>query len=91
MTEIFDHDRGDLVDLDGDGVRNCARHVIEAHHHLVRRDDSDDWVDIPARAVHVDSAGPAVELGPFSLSTPDARLLADSLRLLADLADGVQR
>ncbi|WP_353647958.1 hypothetical protein ABLG96_13880 [Nakamurella sp. A5-74] len=83
----FDDERGDRIDLTGDGVLDAGRRVIEGHWHVVQHDATGDWVNVPARAVQVDSAGPAVELGPFSLSTDDARLLAESLRLLADLAD----
>lgn len=85
---LFDDDRGDRIDLIGDGVCDAERRVLEQHWHTWRHDSSDEWVNVPTRAVQIDSAGPAVELGPFSLSAPDARLLADSLRMLADLAEG---
>lgn len=83
-----DYERGDRISLTGDGVLDADRHVLEQHVHVVADDESGEWVNLPARAVVIDCAGPGVELGRWSLSPDDARLLADSLRLLADLAEG---
>ncbi len=87
----FDDERGDRIDLTGDGVHDAERRVVEQHWHVVQHDQSDEWVNLPARAVYVDAAGPAIEIGPFSLDPDDARLLAESLRMLADLAEGIER
>lgn len=48
------------------------------------------FVALPLRAVLGDH-DPRVELGPLSLSPDDARLLAQSLSLLADSVDGSPR
>lgn len=87
MNLTFDSPRGDHVALTGDGVLDARRTVLEEHHHQLQHHDSDRWIDVPARAVIVDIAGPTVEVGPFDLSPDDARLLGESLRLLAELAD----
>lgn len=64
-----------------------TRLVLEEHRHVVREDETDEWVIVPVRGCVVDSHGPHIELGPFSLSPADARLLALSLTMLADMVD----
>lgn len=64
-----------------------TRLVIEEHRHVVREDETDEWVILPVRGCVVDSLGPHIELGPYSLAPADARLLALSLTMLADMAD----
>ena len=83
---IWDYPRGNVVDLDGQGGY-VQRHELETHWHEGREDETDEWIIVPARAVIIDSSGPAVEFGRFSFSPHEARTLADSLRILADLAD----
>jgi len=82
-----DLERSDCVDLTGMGDL-VNRHVLEEHWHLILDEGPDEFVNVPVRAVIVDAAGPAVELGPWTLSPDDARLLAISLSILADLAEG---
>lgn len=82
----WDFHRGDMIDLDGNGGY-VQRHELETHWHEGREDQTDEWISIPARAVIIDAAGPAVEFGRFSFSPHEARTLADSLQILADLAD----
>ena len=48
---------------------------------------TDEWAHVPVTAVHWDGLGQVVELGPWSLSVADARILALSLTTLADLID----
>lgn len=64
-----------------------GRHILEEHLHVVLHDQADTFATLPARAVR-QVTGPAVEVGPLSLSPDDARLLAASLTILADVADG---
>jgi hypothetical protein len=63
--------------------------VLEQHRHVVLHEATDEWVTLTASAVFTDDGitGPAVHLGDWSLSPNDARLLAQSLTILADLAD----
>ncbi|SDO19072.1 hypothetical protein SAMN04515671_0089 [Nakamurella panacisegetis] len=82
----WDYDRGDTIDLDGHGG-TVERIVLETHWHSGREDRTDGWVNFPVRAVCIDASGPSVELGQFSISPDQARVLADSLRILADVAD----
>ena len=84
---VLDEARGDLVDLTGDGVADARRTVLEQHWHTLRHDRTDEWVNLPVRAVTIDAAGPAVEIGPWSLCPRDTLLLADSLRMLAERAE----
>jgi hypothetical protein len=65
----------------------AARMVVERHIHLMRVDATDEWAYVPVTAVHWDGIGQVVEIGPWSLNPADARLLARSLVILADLVD----
>lgn len=87
---VLDYDRGPRVSLTGDGVLDAERHVLEQHWHTLLTDETDDYLNLPVRAVLIDPAGPAVEVGPWSVSPDEARLLAASLRILADTAEGVR-
>lgn len=82
-----DLERSECVDLTGNGDL-VTRQILETHWHSPLDEGPDEFVNLPVRAVIVDSAGPAVELGPWNLTPDDARLLAVSLKMLADLADG---
>lgn len=72
------------ADPDHPDEPGSRRHLLEAHHHAARHDASDEWVTVPVRAVMVDCLGPRVELGPWSFTEDEARLLGASLVLLAD-------
>jgi hypothetical protein len=85
---VVDYARGDLVDLGG---AIAGRYVLGRHEVVVRHDESDEWRTLPLRAVHVDAAGPAVEVGPYSISPREAREVAAMLRHLADVADGLNQ
>lgn len=84
---VLDYDRGQRVSLTGDGVLDAERHVLEQHWHTLRTDETDGYLNLPVRAVLIDAAGPAVEIGPWSVSPDEAQLLADSLRILAAIAN----
>jgi hypothetical protein len=64
-----------------------ARMVVERHIHMMRVDATDEWAHVPVTAVYWPGVDQVVELGPWSLSPADARLLAQSLVMLADLID----
>ncbi|MGI8417562.1 MAG: hypothetical protein ACR2P2_15455 [Nakamurella sp.] len=81
-----DLERSECVDLTGMGDL-VKRYLLEEHWHLILDEGTDEFVNLPARAIIVDAAGPSVELGPWSLSPDDARLLAASLSILADMAE----
>lgn len=70
-----------------DGSPDVARMVVERHIHQVRVDATDEWAYLPVTAVLWPGIGEVIELGPWSLSVQDARLLATSLQMLADLID----
>ncbi|CAN5120346.1 hypothetical protein BH11ACT1_BH11ACT1_19260 [soil metagenome] len=70
-----------------DGTADAERLVVERHLHQMRHDVTDDWAYVPVTAVLWPGVGEVVELGPWSLSVADARLLAYSLQMLADLVD----
>ncbi len=63
------------------------RLILEEHLVMVLLDQQDTFVVLPTRAIR-DDIDPRVEVGPLSLSPDDARLLAKSLVILADLVDG---
>lgn len=84
---LVDFDRGDYVSIMEDDPYPSARYELEQHLHVVREDRTDSWLTLPVRAVVVDGVGPAVEIGPYSVSPHEARMLADGLLVLADLAD----
>jgi hypothetical protein len=63
------------------------RYLMETHRITVRHDVSDEWFQLKISAVFIDSCGPAVEIGPWSVSPDEARVLAASLTMLADHAD----
>ena len=81
----FDHE----PDTEHPGIDGyaAARMVVERHLHLMRVDATDEWDYVPVTAVHWDGLDQVVELGPWSLSVADARILALSLTTLADLID----
>lgn len=65
--------------------------TLERHKHFLLNRDTDTFADVHAAAVILgDGIGPTVQLDRWDISPDDARLLADSLRILADLAEGVQ-
>lgn len=70
-----------------DGTNVAERMVVERHIHTMRHDATDGWDHVPVTAVLWPGIGEVVELGPWSLSVADARLLAYSLTTLADLVD----
>lgn len=82
-----DLERSECVDLTGMGDL-VTRYLLEEHWQLMLDEGTDEFVNVPVRAVIDAAAGPAVELGPWTLSPDDARLLATSLSILADLAEG---
>lgn len=61
-------------------------HLLETHLHEVRHDASDEWVKLPVRAV-IRDGGPAIEVGSWSVTPAEAAVLAQSLLLLAEVAD----
>ncbi|NTW41870.1 MAG: hypothetical protein HGA44_18645 [Cellulomonadaceae bacterium] len=70
-----------------DGQPDVPRMVLERHIHQMRVDATDEWAYVPVTAVFWPGIGEVVELGPWSLSPEDARLLAASLTTLASLVD----
>ncbi|CAN5322498.1 hypothetical protein BH11ACT1_BH11ACT1_18120 [soil metagenome] len=70
-----------------DGTADSQRMVVERHIHTLRHDVTDEWDHVPVTAVLWSGIGEVVEVGPWSLSVADARLLAYSLTTLADLVD----
>jgi hypothetical protein len=70
-----------------DGTADAERLVVERHIHTMRHDVTDAWDHVPVTAVLWPGVGEVIELGPWSLSVADARLLVHSLTTLADLVD----
>lgn len=70
-----------------DGNDLNPRLVVERHTHQVRVDATDEWAHVPVTAVMWPSVGEVIELGPWSMSTAEARLLAHSLVALTNLID----
>ncbi len=97
MTNPYPHPRpftGDPFDNEPDpehpspdGCACVPRMVVERHIHQVRIDATDEWAYIPVTAVMWPGIDEVVELGPWSLSPEEARLLASSLLTLASLID----
>lgn len=71
-------------DPDHPTIEGMARRLLAEHSHDARHDATDEWVTLTTRAVLVEFSGPGVELGPWSFSPDEARLLAASLTILAD-------
>lgn len=60
---------------------------IERHWHAWNHDQLDELQTIAVTAVFQDGAGGSVELGPWSMDPHDARMLAQSLTMLADASE----
>lgn len=65
--------------------------TIESHFHNVLHIPSDTFGTVTVSATTSSAFGPEVRLGDWSLGASDARLLAESLVILAGLADGAHR
>lgn len=69
---VFDFDRGE-------DVGGCTRRVLDEVTITARVDETDTWIALPLRSVHVDSAGPSFEIGPYSVADADAIALFKAL------------
>lgn len=70
-----------------DGNDFLPRRVVERHIHQMRTDATDEWSYVPATAVLWEGVGEVIELGPWSMSIDEARVLAASLVALTNLID----
>lgn len=75
---VLDFDRGDMVDLTGQGDMS-ARIVLREASVTARVDETDEWVDMPIRVVMIDSAGPAIEIGPFSFTGRELAAIGNAI------------
>lgn len=82
----FDEER-DREHPSPDGNDFLPRLVVERHIHQMRTDATDEWAHVPVTAVMWPSVGEVIELGPWSMSADEARLLAASLTALTNLID----
>ena len=82
----FDHE-ADTEHPSPDGSDDVERLVVERHIHQARVDATDAWAYVPVTAVVWPGIDQVIELGPWSLTVADARILAISLTTLADLID----
>lgn len=80
-----------MILFDAARPKDPAREVVELHFHSVRHDPTDEWVSLPVRSVAHIGYDPMVEMGPLSIRVDEARLLAASLTIMADLAEQTYR
>lgn len=75
-------------DPDHPGTDGSRLHV-DRHWHTFTNDRSQEFETIRAAAVFEQGPGVSIELGPWSMTPHDARVLAASLTVLADAADRI--
>jgi len=97
VTPLFSHRGGAAPAPQFEGYDPA--HPYDEHRHVLaeaslhpgdkvwRHDASDGWQDMPIRAVVIDTYGPAVEVGPYSITPSQARRVAAFLNAAADVAD----
>ncbi|MDH6679246.1 hypothetical protein M2284_003462 [Rhodococcus sp. LBL1] len=71
-------------------IDNAPRYLIDTQRTFqLHHDARDKFEDVSATAVYIDDGfnGPILELGPWSMTPRDARLLGDALRELAAALD----
>lgn len=69
------------------GIDGSARLVVERHIHRMVLDATEDIAYVPVTATYFEGVGEQIELGPWSLSIDEARILAGSLVALSNLID----
>ena len=74
-------------DREHPGIDGAARLVVERHIHRMVLDATEDIAYVPVTATYFEGIGEQIELGPWSMSIDEARMLAASLVALTNLID----